>query len=199
MKFVKDLARTDQQQQQSLTGPWQGYYVQNGSRRPICAALTQEGEVLTGSMRDADTVHEETWSDAYTRVGLPPTRKEELTQRVRRWVLGTSAAAAGDSNPTDNPKEAAPMKTVAILPQASRLQGTVRGNTLEFVKTYQGAYYEGVDVGDRGAGQAKYDHSVAYTGELSADQDTITGRWIIYQESVPNGFIDGDFVLQRKK
>jgi hypothetical protein len=146
MEFVKALLRTNEPQ--PCTGSWQGYYEQNGSRHPIAASLTQQQDVLTGWMSDGDTVHEESFSHAYTRAGLPPAKKEENTQRVRAWVLGR-AAADDDTNNNQKDVDAAPMKTVSIISKSSRLLGTVKGTTLEFVKTYQGAYYAGVDVGDR--------------------------------------------------
>ena len=166
----------------SLTGDWEGYYTQSGAKHPIRATLVQEGDRITGSMVDGDTVFDRSLFDAARAAGLPPGSDEMIDASLRR------------SHPEVGRR---PIRAKSRLPADSQLEGSVHGDRITFTKTYQGQHFIGYQVGDREIGSTREGHTVEYWGRLSEDGRRIEGRWTIPQPDSPRGSIDGAFVLQR--
>jgi hypothetical protein len=73
----------------------------------------------------------------------------------------------------------APIRYVSHLPTHSALEGRRTGQTVFFLKTYQGTSFGGYKVGDQLVGIQKDGHAVHYEGQLSPDGLVIEGRWWI--------------------
>jgi hypothetical protein len=80
----------------------------------------------------------------------------------------------------------------------STLEGQCRGQTVSFLKTYQGTSFRGFKVGDQLVGMHKEDHRVHYEGQLGSDGQLIEGRWWIDVEPpYTTHRTEGLFVLRR--
>ena len=98
-------------------------------------------------------------------------------------------------NANDNPDTGSAQQ---ICPPAP-LCPNVSGDTVRFLKTYQGPFFAGYRVGDVRVGIAGQDQEVHYRGLLSADGTEIEGRWLL--PGVPGqGLVrtEGGFVLHRE-
>src|SRR5207247_1054949 len=73
----------------------------------------------------------------------------------------------------------APIRYVTHLPAASVLEGRRHGQTVSFLKTYQGTAFSGYQMGDHRLGVQTLGHAVHYQGQLSADGLVLEGRWWI--------------------
>lgn len=167
---------------ESLTGKWQGYYTQYETKMQIVATLTQDGARIAGRMRDVETVMEQPLYDAVAKAGLPPGADEQIAEQVR---MAIPDAGTG------------PITSRVVLPEESILNGKVSGEFVKFTKSYQGNSFHSYEIGDKGVGQTIPGHSVEYSGRLSQDRNTITGRWTIHDQNATRGFIDGSFELRR--
>ena len=168
----------------SLTGSWVGHYLQRDRVRGIAAELKQEGEQLSGQMRDAETVFELSVFELAAECGLPPGADEQIVSALREKF-------------PDEPH--APIRAVSSLASESLLEGSVRGRTVTFLKTYQGEAFHGYRVGDHRVGTHVAGHSVHYRGQISSDGLTLEGHWWIDPE--PNHSkrrAEGTFVLRRQ-
>ena len=165
-----------------MTGEWHGYYTQYDTRKQIVATLTQDGDRILGRMSDVNTVTEQSLYDAVAKAGLPPGADEQIAEELRKAIPNAGSE---------------PIRTRSILPEESKLEGTVSGEFVRFTKSYQGESFRSYEIGDKGVGRTTPGHSVEYSGRLSQDTKTITGRWTIYQPNAPQGFIDGGFELRR--
>jgi hypothetical protein len=159
-----------------LTGEWHGYYVQHGMQHQIIATLTQDGDRISGQMVDTDTRTEQSLYEAVANAGLPPGADEQIAEQLRQVIPD-----AGDG----------PIIIRSILPEGSKLEGTVTGDFVRFTKTYQGVSIHMHQIGEKGVAQTEHGHSVGYSGRLSADGKTIAGRWTIYEPHSLRGFIYG--------
>jgi len=184
MKFFKQLFGIADREvvDESLSGEWHGHYTQHDMQKRIVATFTQDGDRIFGHMADADTVTEQSLYDAVAGAGLPPGADEQIAEQIRAAIPN---AATG------------PIKTRSILPEESKLEGTVSGKFVRFTKSYQGETFHSYEIGEKGIGQKFPGHSVEYSGRLSQDRKTISGKWTIYQSEAPRGFIDGGFELCR--
>ena len=133
-------------------------------------------------MSDVDTVTEQSLYDAVTKAGLQPGADEQIAEELRKTIPN-----AGSD----------PIKTRTILPDESKLDGTVSGEFVKFTKSYQGESFHSYEIGDKGVGRTTPGHSVEYSGRLSEDRRTIAGTWTIYESAAPRGFLDGTFELRR--
>ena len=185
MKLLRRLfGMTDgKSSRQSLTGEWRGHYLQHGSQHRIIAMFTQEEDRISGHMTDVDTVTEQSLYDAVAEAGFPPGSDEQIAEQLGRLI---PHAAKG------------PITTRSVLPEASTLEGTVSGQFVRFIKTYRGESLHSYQIGDKRIAQTTTSHPVEYSGRLSPDGNTVSGRWTIYQSDVPQGFIDGGFELRRR-
>jgi hypothetical protein len=173
-----DVSRAD------VTGRWVGHYLQRGKERPIAAELTQAGEVLTGSMTDGITSERRSVSEIALEAGLPPGEDERIVAHLRKSVPGG---------------EGKPIEYVWELPKESGLEGSVKGRTVSFLKTYKGEHTAGFQVGQQRVEMTKDAHSVHYKGTLSADGLEIRGEWSIDAPAgVPRHGLTGEFVLRRE-
>ena len=166
-----------------VTGRWVGHYFQKDRPYPITADLVQEGERLTGRMRDGQPDREDTLFEMAVELGLPPGADEQIEVRLRQEV---PELAAG------------PVRYISHLPGDSVLEGHCRGDQVAFVKTYQGTSVHGFRVGDRVVGHESPGHAVRYEGRVSADGRDLEGRWWI--EANPDkgtGRVEGAFLLHR--
>ncbi len=184
MNFIKRLFRQASQQRDltTITGNWVGHYQQYDARSRIAATIVQDGAALSGHMRDLDTNTARSLSDAVAQAGLPPGADESLDEQIRSVI-----PQAG--------REAIVVRS--ILPTDAVLTGTVDGEIVRFIKTYQGESFHGYEIGGKGIGRKTPGHAVEYSGRLSQDRMTIIGKWTIYQKEAPRGFIDGSFELFR--
>jgi hypothetical protein len=168
----------------SLTGSWIGHYMQRDRVRGIAADLQQEGERLSGQMRDAETVFELSIFELAAECGLPPGADEQIVSALREQF-------------PDEPR--APIRAVSSLASDSLLEGSVRGRTVTFLKTYQGEAFHGYRVGGREVGTRVAGHSVHYRGQISADGQTLEGHWWIDPEpDRTTRRTEGTFVLRRQ-
>jgi hypothetical protein len=177
---------TDQgaRQAANLTGAWVGSYFLHDRAHPIRAELVQEGERLTGSMKDGETDRSASLFEVAAESGMAPGEDEQITERLRAIL-------------PDAPTE--PIQYVWHLPQHSVLAGWVRGATVYFVKTYRGIHYGGYQIGNVIVGHQTEDHAVQYRGKLSPGRDEIEGTWWIDESGEPVGRRSGgSFVLQRQ-
>jgi hypothetical protein len=167
-----------------LTGWWDGSYYQHDRAHPISAELVQTGEHLTGSMRDEETDASSSVFDVAFEAGLPPGADEQIVARLREAFPDAPAT---------------PIRYLTHLPSESALEGSIRGSSLSFLKTYQGTHYGGFAIGDRLVGHLTENHAVHYRGELSADGSEIEGRWWI--DPPPESRerrTEGSFTLRRR-
>ncbi|MHC4407017.1 MAG: hypothetical protein ACYTG0_45975 [Planctomycetota bacterium] len=164
-----------------LTGRWQGHYRQSGTARAIVATLVQSDDRIEGTMQDLETEFDRSLFDAALEAGLPPGADEQLDEHLRRQhpEIGN-----------------APIRGKCRLPPESRIQGTIRGGQIVFVKTYQGEHFIGFQAGDKEIGHATEGHAVEYSGTIEPDGNRIEGRWTIYQPDAPRA-LQGPFVLER--
>lgn len=166
-----------------LTGLWLGHYFQRGQAHPISAWLNQDADHVTGSMRDGHPQQEFSVFEAAAEAGLAPGADEQIEARVKEMVPGATG----------------PVRYVAHLPTDSALEGGLRGNTVSFLKTYQGPSFGGYRVGDQFVGMAHEGHSVHYEGTLSADGLVIDGLWWIDPDPPhTTRRTEGEFQLRRE-
>jgi hypothetical protein len=168
----------------NVTGHWNGFYSQYDRSHPISADLVQSGDRLTGQMRDEETDSDCSLSEMATRAGLPPGADEQILARLRDMVPDSSGK---------------PVRYASHLPPTSRLEGQVRGQSISFIKKYQGVSFSGFRVGDRLVGVENRAHAVHYQGRLSDDGTEIEGQWWIEADR-QHGTVrtEGRFVLRRQ-
>lgn len=168
----------------NLTGEWVGEYYQHGDPHPIEASLVQDGERLTGAMRDGETDSESTVFKVAADAGLPPGADERIEADLRAMFPDARAE---------------PIRFITHLPPESSLEGSVKGDRVQLLKRYQGAHYGGYRVGDKLVGHRIEDHSVQYGGRLSPDGLEIEGRWWIDPIAGAGGHrTEGSFTLRRR-
>ncbi len=168
----------------NVSGHWAGSYRQHGSTFPIRAEFVQQGDRLAGSMIDAQPDDELSLFEAMGAAGLPPGADEQIAARVRAMV-------------PESPRE--PIRYVSHLPSASVLEGHLRGQAVQFVKTYQGRAFGGFRIGQTLVGVENEGHSVHYDGEVSHDGQQIEGRWWIEANpSLSRVRMEGEFTLNRQ-
>ena len=157
MKFFKQLFGLADREavDESLTGEWHGHYSQQDMQKRIVATLTQDGDRTFGGMTDLDTVTEQSLYDAVAGTGLPPGTDEQIAERLRKVIPNTGTG---------------PITTRSILPEESKLEGTVSGEFVRFTKSYQGESFHSYEIGDEGIGQTTPGHSVEYSGRLFSRQ-----------------------------
>jgi hypothetical protein len=166
-----------------LTGPWVGHYLQFGQEHPIVAQFVQAGERLSGSMRDGSPEGEYSLFEVAAQAGLPPGADEQIDARLREAVPGPAAA---------------PIRYVSRLPPESVLEGRRDGETVSFLKSYQGVSFGGYKVGEQLLGIQKPSHAVHYQGQLSPDGLVIEGRWWIDTDpEAGTPRTEGSFTLRR--
>jgi hypothetical protein len=147
-----------------LTGRWVGHYLQRGRKYPITAELVQDGQRLSGSMHDGQPDRECSTFEVACEGGLPPGADEQIEAQLRALIPDARGG---------------PIRYVSHLPAAAVLEGACRGQTVSFLKSYQGTSFGGFKVGDKLVGMQNDDHAVHYEGQLSSDGLVIEGRWWI--------------------
>ncbi len=167
----------------NLSGQWAGEYHQHDRPHPISLELTQDGETLTGAMRDGETDRESTVFQISAEAGLPPGSDERIVAALTQIF-------------PDAPADS--IRYVSHLPAESSVAGWVRGADVYFLKTYEGDHFGGYKVGERIVGQVIKSHSVHYQGKLSAGGREIEGRWWI-ESAAEQGTArpEGSFILRR--
>jgi hypothetical protein len=164
-----------------LTGRWIGHYFQHGQAHPIVADLLQDGERLTGSMRDGQTDHEYSVSEIALEEGLPPGADELIVESLRQVVPDVPSGQ---------------IRYISHLPSDAILEGRCLGRIVSFLKTYQGISFGGYRVGDKLIGVEMEGQAVHYEGRLSADGRAIEGRWWIDADpEAGTQRTEGDFEL----
>ncbi len=148
----------------NLTGRWIGYYEQGGRKHPIFADLVQEGDNLTGSMRDGEPDRDYSLFEIAAEAGLPPGADEQIHANLRALIPDAPAGS---------------IRYITHLPPDSHLEGRRNERVVSFVKSYLGTTYSGYKVGDKMLGTKKEGHDVHYEGKLSSDGLEIEGRWWI--------------------
>jgi hypothetical protein len=132
-----------------LTGRWIGHYLQGGQEYPISADLREAAERLSGFMYDGQPDREYSVFQAAAEAGLPPGEDEQIEAKLREAV---PEGATG------------PIRYVSHLPPNSILLGRRTGQSVTFLKTYQGVSFGGYRVGNQLVGMRKADHEVHYEG-----------------------------------
>jgi hypothetical protein len=169
-----------------LSGRWEGFYTQYNQERPITAELTQEGDRLSGTMADGCTDIAMSISELAMEQGLPPGADEQLVESIR------------ETFPSAPP---GPIVTESHLPPDSIIEGDVHGQSVQFLKTYQGQHSAGLRIGEtRMPLQIASQHQVQYHGQVSPDGQEIEGRWSILSGSDEDSTrvrSEGSFVLRR--
>lgn len=135
----------------NLSGRWVGAYYQHSRPHPISLELVQEDGRLTGSMWDGETDKEISVFEAAVEAGLPLCADEQIVAQLNR---------AFPDDPADS------IRYVTHLPAESTVEGWVRGGTIYFLKTCEGAHVGGYKVGERIIGQVIEQHCVHYQGKL---------------------------------
>jgi hypothetical protein len=148
----------------NLTGRWIGRYLQHGQEHPITAHFVQAGESLSGSMRDGHPEGEYALFQFAAEAGLAPGADEQIEANLRKQFANAPTA---------------PIRYVTHLPPESVLESRRKGQTVSFLKSYQGTSFSGYKMGERLLGIEKAGHTVHYEGQLSADGLVIEGRWWI--------------------
>ena len=148
----------------NLTGRWTGYYVQRGEQYPITADFLEAEGRLSGFMYDGRPDRDCSVFQATAQAGLPPGADEGIEAKLREMVPDAPAG---------------PIRYVSHLPPNSTLQGRRTGQTVSFLKTYQGTSFGGYRVGGHLVGTRKAGHDVHYEGQFSPDGLVIEGRWWI--------------------
>jgi hypothetical protein len=138
--------------------------LQHDQERPITADLIQTGERLSGAMCDGHPQNEYSLFELAQGAGLPPGADEHIEAQLRE-VLPDAPAG--------------PIRYVSRLPPESVLEGSCKGQTVYFLKTYQGTSFGGYKVGDQLLGIHKVGHAVHYEGQVTPDGLMIEGRWWI--------------------
>jgi hypothetical protein len=152
-----------------LTGRWTGYYVQCGEEYPITADFLETGERLAGFMYDGRPDRDSSVFQAAAEAGLPPGADEQIEVNLREMVPDAPAG---------------PIRYVSHLPPNSILHGRRTGQTVCFLKTYQGTSFQGYRVGSHLLGVQEAGHDVHYEGQFSPDGLVIEGRWWIDADPV---------------
>jgi len=168
-----------------LTGRWVGHYLQQGQEYPITADFREAGESLSGFMYDGQPDRESSVFQATAEAGLPPGADEQIEAKLREMVPDVAPG---------------PIRYVSHLPPNSILRGRRTGQTVRFLKTYQGTSFGGYRVGDHLLGYREADHEVHYEGQLSSDGLVIEGRWWIDADPTAGApLTEGRFHLRRSE
>ncbi len=166
-----------------LTGRWIGEYLQQGKAFPITADLLQTEDRLSGFMYDGNPNRNYSVSEAVAEAGLPSETADEIEAKLREMVPDAPAGS---------------VRYVSQLPPNSIVRGRRTGQTVYFLKSYQGIAVGGYQVGDQLIGTRNADHEVHYEGQLSPDGRVLEGRWWIdadLKQGTP--LTEGLFHLQR--
>src|SRR5262245_61609452 len=147
-----------------LTGRWTGHYLQRGKEFPITADLLETSERLCGFMYDGQPDHTYSISGLIAEAGLSTETEEQIEAKLREMVPDAPAG---------------PIHYVSHLPPNSLLRGRRTGQTVYFLKSYQGTSFGGYQVGGHLVGIQRKDHQVHYEGQLTPDGLTLEGRWWI--------------------
>jgi hypothetical protein len=168
----------------NLTGRWIGRYEQSEHARPISAVLVQEGDNLSGSMRDGEPDRDSSLFEFAAEAGLPPGTDERIDAKLREMLPDAPAG---------------PIRYVSHLPPDSHLEGRLSGRVVTFAKTYMGMSFSGYQVGDKVVGTQSEGHTVQYEGVLSSDGTKIEGRWWIDPDpALGTQRVAGTFTLRRE-
>src|SRR5271165_607362 len=97
---------------ENLSGRWSGHYEQRGKEYPVFAVLLQQGEILTGSMRDGQPDRDRSLFEATVEAGLPPGADEQIDANLR--------ALFPETPPT-------PIRSLSHVPTESELSGSCEG------------------------------------------------------------------------
>ncbi|MBK8975275.1 MAG: hypothetical protein IPM29_05075 [Planctomycetes bacterium] len=101
-----------------------------------------------------------------------------------------------DGDDEQDPAGAEPIQYASSLPSTSRIDGSVEGAEVRFVKTYEGEHAVDFWNGERQVRVVFEGHAVVYAGRVAADGRRIEGRWHIGDERDPD-HDTGSFVLER--
>jgi hypothetical protein len=168
-----------------LTGRWVGHYFQHGQAYPISADLLQTEDRVSGFMYDGHTNRDTSIAEAIAEGGGTSVTAEQVEAQLREMV-------------PDAPSS--PVRYVSQLPPNSILRGKRTGQTVYFLKSYQGVAFGGYRVGDQLVGVRNADHEVHYEGQLSADDQVLEGRWWIdASEQHGTPLTEGEFQLRRSE
>lgn len=169
-----------------LSGRWTGYYSQHDHQRPVSLYLSQNGELLSGTMRDHCTSFVSSVSDLAMEEGLPPGSDEQIVARVRSLCPNTDHL---------------PVRAEFILPEHSSLEGNVVGTAVRFTKTYHGEFFSGYRVGNMRVGVKRDAQTIRFRGIIGEDGTQIEGQWSMPEPEDamrPIHRTEGAFVLQRE-
>jgi hypothetical protein len=168
----------------SLTGRWQGYYLQRDEQYGILVELIQTSAELTGQMTDRQTSREESVFEMAARAGWAPGADEQIVRWLREQLPDQGRA---------------PIRAVSRMPAQSTLAGRVQGRDIYFLKTMLGDHFVGYRVGNKEIGVTIKRHTIHYQGQVLEAGTTIEGRWWIDpRKEFGSQRSEGDFVLHRQ-
>jgi hypothetical protein len=166
-----------------LTGRWTGHYLQRGKEYPITADILEGRDRLSGFMYDGQPDRDFSVSEALAEAGPGTETPEQMEAKLREMVPDAPAG---------------PIRYVSHLPPNSVLQGRRTGQSVYFLKSYQGTSFDGYQVGDRLLGIQRANHQVHYEGQVSPDGLSLEGRWWIDPDPVQGSpGAEGLFHLRR--
>jgi hypothetical protein len=173
---------TEDVTRQSLSGEWEGHYLQHDEQHRIRAELTQTGNRLSGTMVDVVTEFDHSLDELACEAGMAPGMDESIDAQLRRMFPN----ACGDE-----------VRIQSVLPSNSRLEGTVAGDYVVFTKTYDGEHRVRYLLGDQGLECVTPSHTVRYDGRIIGEGRAIEGHWVIYGSDPQDVRGRGTFVLNR--
>ncbi|MFT7630830.1 MAG: hypothetical protein ACI87E_001838 [Mariniblastus sp.] len=179
MKILKKLLGLNTR---SVSGRWQGHYLQHGALHRIIADFDQQGVKLDGAMIDIDNTKLQRLNEVALQEGLSPATIAEMEGQIRDLI-----PQAGND----------PIFVHSTLPKSSKLEGDLVGNRITFEKTYHGETVLEYSIGSQAISYSDPTQCVDYDGTLSPDGKNISGAWSITQIDDPLNFIEGVFELNR--
>ena len=148
-----------------LTSRWVGFYRHRWEQLgtyPIVANLVQTGKKIKGEMYDQITDRSDYLTDMVEIFGknISAERQHEL----RVWIRLFGQESVRHSH----------------LPDTSDIKGRIRGNRVEFKKTYRGAWEVTCTTLESQVSYSRREkHKVHYAGHLDVERMCLAGRWLI--------------------
>ncbi|HEU5117577.1 MAG TPA: hypothetical protein VFT74_13110 [Isosphaeraceae bacterium] len=149
-----------------LTGRWVGFYrhrFENLGAFPLTADLQHEDTRLFGEMYDQITDRSEFLDSILEAYGeqISDVERRRIERLVHRFQEHR-------------------VEYISHLPEASKIEGRVLGERVDFLKTYQGAHEVRVLVDGKENRSWRWpQHKVLYAGRLDVERSCLEGRWTI--------------------
>jgi len=148
-----------------LSGNWEGFYIQDGTKHRIEAALQHRRTLLTGTMIDLDVETEVPLRQIMNRNEWTQQQTSDFEKEIR----GMLPEAINE-----------PIFFRTVLPTTSLLSGTVADTEIHITKTYLGEIHHAYLIGDYCIeGKHEPCHPIEYDGILHQNSSAFIGQWSI--------------------